>query len=78
MSQLLDTEDEHVMVINGIECIALGHNIKEPVAQHSYFGTEQVLDDLRTMNGWGEGYVVLQSGCMTRDKKSGRVCKLVQ
>jgi len=77
-SFVLDTEDEHVMVINGIECIALGHNIKEPVAQHSYFGTEQVLDDIRTMNGWNEGNVVLQSGCMIRDKKSGRVCKLVQ
>lgn len=77
-SFVLDTEDEHVMVINNIECIALGHNINEPVAQHSYFGTDAVINDLRQMSGYDQGLIELNPGCMVRDEQSGRVCKLKQ
>ena len=77
-SFVLDTEDEHVMVINDTECIALGHNINEPVAQHSYFGTDAVINDLQQMSGWDEGLIELNSGCMVRDEQSGRVIKLHQ
>ena len=77
-SFVLDTEDEHVMVINNIECIALGHNINDPVAQHSYFGTDAVINDLQQMSGWDVGLIELKPGCMVRDNTTGRVCKLVQ
>jgi len=68
-------ESEHIMIINGIECVTLGHNFKEPVVQHSYFGTEQVILDLQNMDdGWDDGLVELYPGCLVRDIKTGLVC----
>jgi len=76
-SFLLEESAEHVMIIDGIECICLAHNNEDPGAMHPYFGTNLVVNDLSTMEGWDEGYVILQDGCMERDK-DGYVCKLVQ
>ena len=66
-SFVLDTQDEHVMIINDIECIALGHNIELPVAKHDYWGTNKVIKDLQTMAGWNEGLVVLKGDCIIRN-----------
>lgn len=41
------------MVVNGIECICLGHGLKaNTVVAHDYLGTSKVIDDLMTMEGW--------------------------
>ena len=77
-SFLLETDDEHVMIINNIECIALAHNIDEPVANHSYFGTEEVIKDLMNMQGWDEGLIVIGQKSAIRDSLTNRVVKLVQ
>jgi hypothetical protein len=44
--------------VNGVECISLGHNLREPVAFHPYFGTDAVVRDLEKMVGWEDGLVV--------------------
>lgn len=67
-SFVLDTKYEHVMVINDIECIALGHNIKLPVAKHDYWGTNKVIKDLQKMKGWVDGLVILKDNCIIRNK----------
>jgi len=36
----------HVALVNGIECVTWGHNLKEEVVAHEYYGTEKVLEDL--------------------------------
>ncbi len=77
-SFLLETDDEHVMIINNIECIALAHNIDKPVANHSYFGTEEVIKDLMNMQGWDEGLIVIGQKSAVRDSLTNRVVKLVQ
>lgn len=33
-------DKEHVMIINNIECICMGHGFTEEVAKHEYFGTK--------------------------------------
>jgi len=69
----------HVMMIEGVECVTLGHGFTEPVVSHKYFGTERVVSDLQRMPGWNKGLVELfpalcQDGkCMVRDK-DGLVC----
>ncbi len=78
-------EDEHVMVIDGVECVTLGHNLRDDdddlqvVVGHPYFGSKQVIDDLQQMPGWSEGCIQFTSGsCLLRDPKSGLVSKFVQ
>jgi len=69
----------HVLEIEGVEAVGLGHAFQDKVAEHPYFGRNAVRDDLARMRGWNEGRVVLQApGCIERDPASGIVCRLVQ
>lgn len=77
-SFVLNTEDEHVMIVNGIDCIALGHGINLPVAEHTYYGTDAIINDLTQMNGWDNGLIELNHNCIERDEYTGRVVKLSQ
>lgn len=55
------------IVINGVECAALGHGVcGDKVASHPFFG-ETSLADLRQCCGWKEGRVVFDAGCFVRD-----------
>ena len=48
----------HVMEIGGIDVITLGHGITEdPVLSHDLFGTQRVVDNLRTYLGWNHGFI---------------------
>jgi hypothetical protein len=70
-------EDNHVMIINGVECVTMGHGFKgSEVIEHPFFGTEKVLEELRRMEGWQRGLVELQAGCLVRDPSSGLVVSL--
>lgn len=71
----------HVMVIQGVPCVTLGHGIEgDAVVSHPYFGTLRVVDDLQAMRGWRAGLVELfpasceGGSCMIRDKDTGLVC----
>jgi len=70
-------KDEHVMIINGIQCVSLGHNFTLEIVKHPYFGSQNVVEDLKKFKGWNDGLVQLQSGCLVRDN-SGLVCGLQQ
>lgn len=56
---VLDTD--HIVVVNGIGCVTLGHGFKGDVVNHDYYGTSRVIDDLRSQDGWANGRVVLVS-----------------
>lgn len=59
------------MVVNGMECITLGHGIKgDKVAEHEYFGTERIIEDLKKMQGWDDGLVCLQQLAFKRNKET--------
>ena len=46
--------------INGLQVITLGHGIQnDPVASHTFYGTQKVIDDLKLVKGWDIGYVEL-------------------
>lgn len=46
--------------IGNYEAVALGHGIVgDPIASHEYLGTDLVVKDLATMEGWENGHVVL-------------------
>jgi hypothetical protein len=69
-SFLLD--NVHTIEINGLTCICLGHGIEgDPVVSHPYFGTNQVVDDLKKFQrGWDKGLVVFNFGCMKRAERN--------
>jgi len=73
-SFVLDTD--HIMIINGVECITLGHGFD--AVRHPYFGTDCVLKDLNKMSGWDVGLVELRSGCMVHDENTGLVSGMRQ
>jgi len=65
-------ESEHVMIINGIECITLGKTFDGKV-KHDYFGTEAVVNDLMKLEGWNYGDIVLNDNDMKRGGEANRV-----
>jgi len=63
------------MFFGEVEAIALNHNIEnDPVATHAYFGTSQVVDDLRKMRGFAEGIVTIVPTSFVRDH-TGKVLR---
>lgn len=65
------------MVIEGVQCITLAHGIKkDPVAEHPFYGTENVVTALQGLTGWQQGLVEIES--VRRDSKTNLVCGLVQ
>ncbi|CAF0863175.1 unnamed protein product [Didymodactylos carnosus] len=63
----------HIALINGIECVTLGHGFKEEVVAHEYYGTTKVLDDLREFDDFDEGHVMIKRQYIKRDPKTGLV-----
>ena len=69
----------HTMMIGGVECVCLGHDFKEAVVRHEFFGSPRVIEALRRFNGWGEGLIEFQDGkdgkdgCMLRDPSTGLI-----
>ena len=60
--------DGHVMEINGIECVTLGHNFKDnEVIAHPYFGSNKIVEDLKKFKvGWKRGLILMNYGAMQR------------
>lgn len=51
-----------MVLVDGVPCASLGHGLNAPIVAHPYWGTQAVIDDLMTKDGWKEGRVVLSAG----------------
>ena len=60
----------HISIINGVECVTLGHNFKGEIIEHPYFGTEKVLEDLCAMDTLDTGFIELLPNSTIRDSKT--------
>ncbi|CAF1540367.1 unnamed protein product [Didymodactylos carnosus] len=68
----------HIVIINGVECVTLGHNFKGKVIEHPYYGTSKVLDDLRKLDTSNSGYVEIKPNWFVRDyQKTGLVSRIL-
>jgi len=63
----------HIIVVNNIECVTLGHNFQEPVVSHPYFGSEAIVRDLAKCVGWESGVVRLRRGCFHRNSETNLI-----
>jgi hypothetical protein len=48
----------HILDVNDVLCVTLGHSLKGPVVEHPFFGTERVIEDLQKCKGWFMGHAV--------------------
>ena len=53
--------------LNGHWVIGIGHNYKIGILAHEYFGTDNIVKDLRANPGWNTGFVVINSSQYIRD-----------
>jgi Mg-chelatase subunit ChlD len=65
------------VTVNGVECITLGHDMTGNVISHPYYGTQKVISDLKNLDGWENGFVVIDNFNLERDDK-GMISKLVK
>jgi len=64
----------HVCIINEVYVITLGHNFTDnSVVYHDYYGSHKVIDDLKKLDGWDYGLVIIDELVVTRDSKTGHV-----
>jgi hypothetical protein len=67
------------LVIDGTECITLGHGIQgDPVASHAFLGTSLVIDALWACRGWAEGQVSLRPDDFKREEGSSLIHAIKQ
>lgn len=52
-------DNHHIGFINGHQCIMLGHNYKNGILNHAYYGTNAIINDMKNHYGWESGKVVL-------------------
>lgn len=54
-------DSSHVLLVEGVPCVTLGHELRAPIAAHPFWGTRAVVDVLRAHGGWERGRVVLDA-----------------
>ena len=69
-------ESGHTVLIDGVECVTLGHGFNDDVVRHPFFGSQQVVDDLRAFPGWAAGIVTLQQGSFRRSTATGMIAAI--
>lgn len=70
-------DKHHIGIINGIECIMLGHGFTEGILKHPYFGTQMIINDMKKMKGWIDGHIVLIDNWIEKDPTTGLVSKII-
>lgn len=63
----------HVVVVDGVEAVTLGHGFQEDVLRHPFFGTAAVVQQLQALPGWQQGYVCLDDADVQLGT-DGQVC----
>jgi len=61
--------------INGIEAITLGHQQKDKIAYHPYFGTNKVINALEKYKGYLEGKIIINKKLNIERDENGRIIK---
>ena len=52
-------DNHHIGFINGYQCIMLGHNYKNEILNHPYYGTDAIINTMKDHYGWESGKVIL-------------------
>jgi len=71
-------ESSHILLINNMRCVTLGHGIKE--AFHPFYGTNEVIKALKTSQTFEQGYIQVKGSIrnMNNSPKYEEITKLNQ
>jgi Mg-chelatase subunit ChlD len=70
-------EKDHIVFINDVPCITLGHNYENnEVLKHPYFGSNNVIKDLKASNYWSFGHINLYDDEIKFIKTNNYVTKM--
>jgi hypothetical protein len=47
----------HVIQVDGVDCVTLGHCINHPALQNGPYGTAEYLNELKADRGWADGLI---------------------
>ena len=61
------TENRQALSIERYIFATFGHNCKEDIISHDYFGTEKVIEDLKKFEGYNNGHVDLSKHMIKRN-----------
>jgi hypothetical protein len=64
---------EHIISINNIMCVTLGHDIHEGIVEHEYFGSQKVIEDLKKCEGWDIGRPTYKNLVSIKDSITNKV-----
>ena len=68
---------QHVVSINGLDILTLGHGMHDnPIVEHPYYGSQEVIQDLMNARGWNDGAVTLEHCRKAKAASTGIVTKL--
>lgn len=63
----------HILTVNDIETITMGHDLTEPVVSHPFFGSSKVLEELSKHPTFESGEVILPEESIKRDINTNMV-----
>ncbi len=70
----------HTIWVNDIECVTLGHEFREDIVRHAYYGSKRVIEDLRILDREQQctGFIEIQPTWIKRNKRTGLVHSIRQ
>ncbi len=67
----------HIIELNGFPVVTLGHEFSDNnVIAHPYFGTHDVIDDLKKHPHWSSGFIVMNPENIVRSSETGMIQKI--
>lgn len=63
----------HILTINQIDTITMGHDIKDPIVAHPFFGSDKVIKELSKHPTFDSGEVILPENSIKRDSNTNMV-----
>ncbi len=70
-------DNYHIGFINDTHCIMLGHNFKQSILDHPYYGTSKVIEDLKKNYGYAIGHVLLKDTELSFIKENNITTKMI-
>ena len=71
-------ENYHIVEVNSVKCITLGHNYKFDILEHPYFGSKNIINDLNSIDSFAyNGFAELSSENITQDPLTKLVNKII-
>lgn len=64
----------HIININNNWAITFGHNYNVGILNHSYFGSQNIVNDLKKSSTWHTGFVEITNSQFKRNQSNNQIC----